>query len=163
MRSALIILTMMASMKLLLAQENVPKSPKNIVFIIGDGMGLSQVSASLYSHTKKSVFESFPIIGFQKTHASNNLITDSAAGATAMACGCKTFLGALGLCADSTRCKTILEHARDRNLATGLVATSTIVHATPAAFVSHRVARYGYEPIALDVAVSHLDLCVSLS
>ncbi|HAD14774.1 MAG TPA: alkaline phosphatase, partial [Saprospirales bacterium] len=57
--------------------------PKNIILLIGDGMGLTQVTAGLYANGKKLNLERFPVTGLMKTHSSSHLITDSAAGATA--------------------------------------------------------------------------------
>ena len=83
------------------------KKPKNIILLIGDGMGLSEVSASLYYQDKPSNFERFTTIGLIKTSASSDLITDSAAGATAFASGVKTYNGAIGVDKDTTAVETI--------------------------------------------------------
>ena len=137
-----------------------PVRPKNIVLMIGDGMGLAQVTAALYSNQNKLALESFPVIGFHKSYAANDLVTDSAAGATAFACGIKTYTGAIGVDMDTIPCKTILEEAEERGLATGMVATSTIVHATPAAFAAHSTIRYNYEEIATDIMDLEIDLLI---
>jgi len=135
-------------------------TPKNIVLMIGDGMGLAQMSAALYSNNNKLSLEQFPVIGFHKAYSFNNLVTDSAAGATAFSCGVKTYNNAIGVTADTVRCQTILEEAEARNLATGLVSTSTIVHATPAAFIAHQSYREKYEAIALDIMNTEVDLLI---
>jgi len=134
--------------------------PKNIVLMIGDGMGLSQISAGIYSRDTKLNMERFSVIGLQKTYSANNLITDSAASATAMACGKKTYNSAIGLDTDTIPCKTILEEAEERGLATGLVVTSTINHATPAAFIAHQKLRIMYEEIATDFLKTDIDFFV---
>lgn len=131
-----------------------------IILLIGDGMGLSQMSAALYTSPTKLALEQFPIIGFHKSYSSSDLITDSAAGATAFACGVKTYNGAIGLNADTLPVQTILEEANARGLATGLVATSTIVHATPASFAAHQRMRIFYEQIAEDMCNADLDLMI---
>ena len=105
--------------------------------MIGDGMGLAQITAALYSNDNQLALESFPVVGFHKSYAANDLVTDSAAGATAFSCGIKAYTGAIGVNMDTMACKTIIEEAEERGLATGMVATSTIVHATPAAFSAH--------------------------
>ncbi len=128
--------------------------------MIGDGMGLSQISAGIYSRDTKLNMERFSVIGFQKTYSANNLITDSAASATAMACGKKTYNSAIGMDVDTIPCKTILEEAEDRGLATGLVVTSTINHATPAAFIAHQKLRIMYEEIAADFLNTDIDFFV---
>ena len=70
------------------------KKVKNIILLIGDGMGLSQVSASQFYNKNASNFDRFPVIGLIKTSSSSDLITDSAASATAFASGIKTYNGA---------------------------------------------------------------------
>lgn len=136
------------------------KQAKNIILLIGDGMGLGQISAAMYSNNNHLAMAEFPVVGFQKTHAYDNLITDSAASATAMGCGVKTFNGALGVTADTIPCRTILEEAKQHGFATGIVATATVVHATPAAFIAHQDSRISYEAIALDLLDSNVDLII---
>ncbi len=134
--------------------------PQNVIFLIGDGMGVSQISAAMYANNSALNMERFPVVGFHKTHAENDLITDSAAGATAFSCGIKTYNGAVGMKLDTTACKTIVEEAEDQGMATGLIATSTIVHATPAAFIAHRPLRSMYEGIAEDITHSGIDFFI---
>src|SRR5687767_8534303 len=71
--------------------------PKNVIFLIGDGMGLPQITGAMYMNNNVTVFERFKSIGFHKSHSSDNLVTDSAAGATAFASGVKTYNGAIGV------------------------------------------------------------------
>ncbi len=134
--------------------------PKNIVLMIGDGMGLTQVTAAIYGSKTPLNIEKFPIVGFQKTHANDLLVTDSAAGGTAMACGVKTNNGMVGMRPDSIPCKSILELAEDNELSTGMVVTSTLVHATPASFAAHQPLRGLYEPIATDIVNAGVDFLV---
>lgn len=143
------------------AAHTTAKRPKNIIFMVGDGMGLTQVTAAMYSnHGQPLHLERCPITGLIKTHASNNLITDSAAGATAFSCGCKTYNGAIGMDADKKPCTTILEEAEKQGLATGLVATSSITHATPASFVAHVQNRKQMEDIATFFLKTEVDFFV---
>lgn len=141
------------------AEKSSPHA-KNIILLIGDGMGLAHISAGLYANNNRLALEHFPVVGLHKPASYDNLVTDSAAGATAFACGVKTYNGAIGLTADSLSCYTILEEARDRGYATGLVATSTIVHATPASFAAHQPLRGMYEHIAEDLADSEVDILI---
>ena len=134
--------------------------PKNIILMIGDGMGIAQISASMYLKKGKHNLEKFPVVGLQKTYSGDNLVTDSAAGATAMACGVKTYNGAIGLDMDSIPVQSILELSKEKGLATGLVVTSTVVHATPAAFYAHQTNRYDNEDIALDFMNADIDFLV---
>ncbi|MCB0655624.1 MAG: alkaline phosphatase [Saprospiraceae bacterium] len=136
------------------------KRAKNIVLLIGDGMGLTQLTAGLYANNNHLNLERFPVIGLHKAYSANDLITDSAAGATAFACGQKTYNGAIAMGTDSLPLTTILEQAEDRGMATGLVATSTIVHATPAAFIAHNKLRQNYEDIAVDFLKTDIDYFV---
>lgn len=134
--------------------------PKNIILLIGDGMGLTQVTAGMYANGNKLNLERFPITGLMKTHSSSHLITDSAAGATAFACGCKTYNGAIGVTKAKSPCLTILEQAKKNGLATGLVATSSITHATPASFIAHVNSRADMEDIAKYFMQTELDFFI---
>lgn len=118
--------------------------------MIGDGMGLSQVAALHYNAKDSHVFKRLSNVGFVKTHSANSRITDSAAGATAMACGVKTYNNAIGVTKDTVRCKNLFEYAREEDLGTGIVVTSSITHATPAAFIAHEPLRALQEQIAAD-------------
>lgn len=134
--------------------------PKNIILMIGDGMGLGQITAGMYSNNNRLHLEQFPVIGFHKTHSFNNLITDSAAGATAFACGIKTYNSAVGVSSDTLPCYTILEEAEERGWATGIVVTSQITNATPAAFIAHQPLRVMNENIASDFLETEIDLFI---
>ncbi|KJJ37754.1 alkaline phosphatase [Aequorivita vladivostokensis] len=127
------------------SQEN--KKPKNIILMIGDGMGLSQVSAAIYYKNGKPNFERFSTIGLSKTSSASDLITDSAAGATVFSTGVKTYNGAIGVNQDTLAVPTIVEQLSTRRLATGIVATSSIQHATPASFYAHVKSRRMYDEI----------------
>ncbi|MBL7807187.1 MAG: alkaline phosphatase [Saprospiraceae bacterium] len=139
------------------------KRPKNIIFLIGDGMAGAQVSAHIYwSGVGTTVFEQFPVVGFQKSHASDYLVTDSAAGATAFACGQKTKVGAIGvLPPDERPCKTILEELDGQGLATGMVTTCTATHATPASYISHLELRALTEEIAAEYLKTSFDCLIA--
>ena len=136
------------------------KGPKNIILMIGDGMGVSQISAGLYSNGNKLNLERFPIIGLHKSYSGSSLVTDSAAGATAFSAGVKTYNGAIGVDMDTVPVTTILEMAESAGMPTGLVATSSIVHATPASFYAHARYRKNYEEIAADLMESDIDLFI---
>lgn len=137
--------------------------PKNIIFLIGDGMATAQVSAHIYwEGVGNTVFEQFPVVGFHKSHAYDYRVTDSAAGATAFACGQKTTLGAIGvLPPDERPCRTILEDLDERGFATGMVTTCTATHATPACFISHLELRALTEEIASEYLQTPFDLLIA--
>ncbi|MEQ8703937.1 MAG: alkaline phosphatase [Phaeodactylibacter sp.] len=130
---------------------------RNIIFLIGDGMGISQITAGMYSHKKPLNIEDFKVIGLHKPYAANDLITDSAAGATAFATGHKTNKSVLGLDAEGNVVPNIFEQAKAREYALGLLTTSSIVHATPAGFFAHVPLRSQYEDIAEQLADSKVD------
>ena len=134
--------------------------PRNIILLVGDGMGLTQVTAGLYSNHNHLNLERFPITGLMKTHSAKQLITDSAAGATAFACGCKTDNGMVAMTPDEKPCFTILEEAEQRGLATGLVASCSITHATPACFIAHAASRSSTQDIATFFLKTDLDLLI---
>lgn len=136
------------------------KRPLNVILMIGDGMGLTQISAGLYRNGNKLNLERFPIIGLHKSYSSSDLVTDSAAGATAFSCGIKSYNGAIGVDKDTVSVPTILEEAEKKGLATGLVATSSITHATPASFIAHVRFRDQYEDIAADFMKTEIDLFI---
>ncbi len=118
---------------------------KNIILMIGDGMGPSQFGAAwLYSN--RVLGRELRMVEVMKSgrtayvvnDTADTIVTESAAAATQIACGVKVPARAVGMCADGkTPCKTVLELAKDKGLATGLVTTSGITDATPAAFAAH--------------------------
>ncbi len=130
---------------------------KNIILMIADGAGLSQISSSLYYSEQPSNYERFRHIGLIKTSSASDLITDSAAGATAFASGIKTYNGAIGVNTDTIATPTLLEELSDRGYATGMIATSTITHATPASFYAHVRYRKMEEEIAEALTYSSVD------
>ena len=124
-------------------EKTVSKLPKNIILMIGDGMGISQITAGMYRNGNKLNLERCKVIGLIKTSSEDDLITDSAAGATAFATGKKTKNGKISQSSnDSIQYKTFLEYAEEHKKATGVIATSTVTHATPACFYAHYPRRY---------------------
>jgi len=120
-------------------------------------MGLTQVSSSFYYSEETPNFSRFKKIGLINTSASSHKITDSAAGATAFASGKKSYNGAIGVNSDTVSVPTIIEIAKKINVSTGVVATSSITHATPACFYSHVKSRSMHEEIAKQLVASELD------
>lgn len=133
------------------ARKNKTTEPevKNVIFMIGDGMGLAQVAAATVNQGYEPLnLERAQFIGLAKTYSANNRVTDSAAAGTALATGAKTNNGAIGVDADKRPVKSILEKAEENGLATGLVATYSVTNATPAAFIAHVESRSMEEQIA---------------
>lgn len=132
------------------------EKPLNIILLIGDGMGLAQISAAAFINGGLSL-EQFTDLGLSKTSSSNDYITDSAAGATALSTGEKTYNGAVGVGPDSLARQTILELAEQNGLSTGLISTCSITHATPASFYAHRKDREMHSAIASDLYGKGID------
>jgi alkaline phosphatase len=131
---------------------------KNIIFLIGDGMGVSFTSGYRYFKDNPTTIElestefGTYLVGQQTTFPNDPRfnVTDSAASATAMATGVKTYNGAVGIGNDGSKLKSVLEAAKERGKGTGLVATAQITHGTPAAFGAHAVQRKNMSAIADD-------------
>lgn len=136
------------------------KKPKNVIFLIGDGMGVSQVQAGYTANKGQLFLENFKHVGFANTSSADKYVTDSAAGGTALSTGQKTYNGAIGVDVNKNPIKTILEEAEDKGLATGLVSTSAITHATPASFIAHQESRNMYEEIAADFLKTDIDVFI---
>lgn len=137
-----------------------PQPPKNIILLIGDGMGVSQIYGGMIANKNILELERMRHIGFIKTYSSDNLITDSGAGATAFSIGEKTYNGAIGVASDTAVHETVLESAAFAGKATGMVVTSTITHATPASFAAHVPSRNMHEEIAWQLVESRVDVLV---
>lgn len=137
--------------------------PRNVIVILGDGMGIGMVSAASQLLSPAGVplrMESAPAVGLMHTWAANILATDSAAAATAMATGHKTDKGVLGLLPDGQAVRTIFEAARDAGFVTGVVTTSALADATPGGFLTHVPSRDDYELVLQQVLWSGADLLI---
>jgi alkaline phosphatase len=137
--------------------------PRNVILVIGDGMGVGQVStasAMLHGPLGGLVMETAPVTGLMSTYAGNLLVTDSAASATALATGFKAPKKALSVLADGRVPVTLFEAARTRGLSTGLVTTSGLVDATPAGFTAHETTREHYPESLADMLVSGAELLI---
>jgi alkaline phosphatase len=133
---------------------------RNVILVIGDGMGLAQLTSGLVAAGGSLAMEGFPVVGLAKTFSSDRFVTDSAAAATALACGVKTKNGAIGVDSSGRRVSSLVELARRKGMKTGVVVTSSITHATPAAFYAHQSSRKNDEAIADDLLASGLDLFI---
>lgn len=136
-----------------------PSGPRNIVLMIGDGMGLAQIALTQAATSYQlALFEWFKVMGFINTSSSDDYITDSAAGATAFSTGLRTRNHMIGLGPDSTVRVTLAEKFHQAGMATGLLATCAITHATPASFYAHQVNRNMGNEIGADLAKSTIDV-----
>jgi alkaline phosphatase len=120
---------------------------KNIIFLIPDGYSTAFATNYRWYKGADSVMDTL-LVGMMKTHSANSEVTDSAAAGTAMATGVKTNNGMISVTPDGQAVKTILEAAEETGKSSGLVATSTITHATPAVFASHVSSRGSEADIA---------------
>ena len=147
-----VISTACSSSKASANDKNDDKKPQNVILMIGDGMSTPQIYAYMLTSETPTSFERFPITGLVKTFSKSNKITDSAAGGTAIATGHKTNNGMIGMNADSIAVPSMLDLFAEKGMNTGVVVTSYITHATPAAFLAKNINRNNYEEIALDIA-----------
>jgi alkaline phosphatase len=141
-------------------QVDSKNNPTNIILFIGDGMGLAHIYAAMTANGGSLFLQNFIHCGFSKTYSASSYITDSAAGGTALSSGVKTYNGAIGVDANKNSVETILEKAEKKGLATGLVSTSAINHATPASFIAHQASRGSYEDIAADFLKTDIDVFI---
>lgn len=132
---------------------------KNIIFMVGDGMGVGQMTATmLRNYYIPMNFDRAQAVGLIKTYSANNMVTDSGAAATAFACGVKTNNSSIGVDPEGNPHRSIVEKARSRDMATGFVVTSTVTDATPAGFYAHVRSRHQSEDIALQLVESGIDV-----
>lgn len=136
--------------------EKEKENPKaiNVIYMIGDGMGLPQVFATMLATGNELAFQQFPYIGVVDTRSASNTITDSAAAGTALCCDKKTKNSMVGMDVDTIAMPTILEVLSDKGKSTGIVVTCYSGHATPASFYAKVPKRSMYEEIALQLAES---------
>lgn len=141
-------------------KRNKTPEVKNIILMIGDGMGLPAVYAAMTVSSTPLNFERCPYTGLAKTFSLTDYITDSAAGGTALSSGKKTKNGVLGQDTLGNKFKSILEIAEEHGISTGLISTSAITHATPASFIVHVSNRDSYEKIALEFLKTDIDVFI---
>ncbi len=134
------------------------KVARNVVLMIGDGMGSEHVWAAwLYNGSKLNI-TSLPVTGFSITTSASHAITDSAAGGTAIACGCKAINGQLGLDAEGRAVESLAARMRKAGKATGIVVTKSVTDATPAAFYAHVKSRKDTPAIAAALLEAGFDV-----
>lgn len=126
-------------------------APKNVILFIGDGMGEASRNAIRLATVGKSgllEMDNMPVTGLVSTSSGDNLVTDSAAAATAIATGVKTYNGAIGMDLNKKTVTTIMELAKKAGMSTGVVTTSQVTDATGAAFGAHVEKRSAQSEIA---------------
>ena len=143
--------------------------PTRIILLIGDGMGVGQISSGAFAAGEPLAMFSMPELGFLTTHEHEFVTTDSAAAASAIAGGVKTHFGAIGVTPGTDRddeededhqLRTVVDAAQENGWRTGLISTTSVVDATPAAFAAHRASRSSKNEIALDLRHSGVDVII---
>jgi alkaline phosphatase len=131
------------------------EQPVNIIYLVGDGMGAPYITAYRYfSHNEtpipveRTLFDAW-LMGTAQTYPHDDTyVTDSAAAATSLATGVKTYNGAIGVDVNKQPVETLLERAKRSGYTTAMVVTSSVTHATPASFAAHVNTRQEAEQIA---------------
>lgn len=151
------------------ARDRKPKTSKtvqaaepvrNVILMIGDGMGLAQVTSYMLRGGAPLSLARAQSIGLQSTFSASSEVTDSAAAATALATGTKTNNGMISMTPDKQPLRSVLERAAAAGLATGLVDTHAITDATPVAFIGHNESRKNEDDLAADFLRTDIDLFI---
>jgi len=139
-------------------ENNSTRVPKNIIMVVADGMGPAYTTAYRNfvdnpntPEIERVVFDDI-LVGNASTYPApvSGYVTDSAAAATALATGVKSYNGAIGVNANKQPVNSVMYHAKMKGMRTGLAVTSQIVHATPASYIAHNESRKNYNEIAED-------------
>jgi len=161
-RIRLISITMLALLFATSCNNNVAEKPqvKNVIYLIGDGMGFGAVSSLLLSEDSVTGFEQAPVIGLSETCSANNYVTDSPAGGTALACGIRTKNGYLGVDPEGKPLTSILRKAQAMGKRSGIVVNTVLTEATPAAFYAGVTSRSMSFDIAKQFTESGVDVAI---
>ena len=146
--------TMLQPYETVSVKEPKGRKVKNIIFMIGDGMGLEQISAAWVCNGGKLNLDNFTNVGIQRTYSANKLVTDSAAAGTALATGHKTDNGMISMTPDTVAVKSLAEEAMEKGKRAGAAVTCRVNDATPAVFFSHSASRKNQEDIVEQMAGS---------
>lgn len=134
---------------------------RNVIYMIGDGMGLAHMSMfEIESGYADNAFKRAERVALVSTMSANNRVTDSAAAGTALSSGEKTNNAMIGVRPDGTAMTSMMEMAVEKGFATGIVVTSELYHATPAAFYAHQPSRKMFKEIASDMLESDIDVLI---
>ena len=139
--------------------NNEPKV-KNVIYLIGDGMGAGAISSLLLSEDEVTGFELAPVVGLSETCSANNYVTDSAAGGTALATGTRTNNGYVGAGPDGNQLTSVLRKAQAYGMKTGIVVNTTLTEATPGAFYAGVTSRKMVYDIAKQFTESEVDVAI---
>ncbi|MBR4756132.1 MAG: alkaline phosphatase [Bacteroidales bacterium] len=145
------------------AGEKAPKNEKvkNVILIIGDGMGFGVTFSWMVDcNYGMTCFDRAQYVGVSKTYSANSRVTDSAASGSAMSTGNKTNNSMLGVLPDGTKVPNLADLAKEKGLSTGIVVTSYVLDATPAAFYAHVASRGDRKSIEEDLLKARPDILV---
>ena len=156
MKKALSFLSLIALSFFALAQSEV----KNVILLIGDGMGLAQSYAAYLANDKSLSMYTMPYTGLSITSCADREVTDSGAGGTAIATGHKANYKAIGLDKNNTSHPSLLKIAKQYGKSTAIVCSCDLTHATPAAFVANVKNRDLQEQIALSYLEEYCDIAL---
>ena len=139
------------------AMPPVDNEVRNVIIMIGDGMGLEQVSCAWVVNRGKLNLDRFPSVGLSRTWCTDALITDSGAGGTALAAGSKTAESHVGTAADNSDLPSVLVKAQQLGKKTGVAVTCHLADATPCDFCCHNEYRYNQDDLIADYAECGVD------
>ena len=140
--------------------DGINKRVKNIIFFIGDGMGLAQIHAGLIANHGDLNIARIRNIGFSQTAAANSGNTDSAAGGSAFAIGEKTNNRYIGMGTDDRKRTNLVDTLAQYGIKSGIISAGDITDATPAVFYAHQLDRGMNQEIAHDLVDSKVDILV---
>ena len=159
-KTTLFSVAILALMMLSSCCNNSHPKVKNVIYLIGDGMGFGAVSSLLLSEDEPTGFEMAKVIGLSETCSADNYVTDSAAGGTALATGTRTNNGYAGADPDGNQLTSVLRKAQALGKKTGIVVNTTLTEATPAAFYAGVTSRKFVYDIAKQFTESEVDLAI---
>lgn len=140
-------------------KKNSQPKIKNVIMLIGDGMGVAHISALMLEERYQPInMDRAEAAALIKTHSANNRVTDSAAAGTALATGTKTGNHYIGMTMEGDTLLSLITRAERRGMQTAEVVTCYLTHATPAAFYAHTPDRSRYEDIAVQFLTSGIDV-----
>ena len=150
------------SLLILCVASSCEKKPKvkNVIYLIGDGMGMGAVSSLILSEDELTGFEMAPVIGLSETASANNHVSDSPAGGTALATGVRTINGHTGVDSDGKQLTSILYKAQAMGKKTGIVVNTTLTESTPSAFYGGVTSRKMTYELAKQLTESNVDLAI---
>ena len=159
-KASLFSVAMLALMLVTSCCNNSEPKVKNVIYLIGDGMGFGAVTSLLLSEDEVTGFEQASVIGLSETCSANNYVTDSAAGGTALATGTRTNNGFVGADPEGNQLTSVLRKAQEMGKKTGIVVNTTLTEATPASFYAGVTSRKMVFDIAKQFTESNVDVAI---